>query len=187
VAERADILRLLPKGGTVAEVGVAFGTYTRAMIDSMQPSHFVAIDTFDLDEPGWFGRQAYRKELGGLSHEARYRENFATEIAAGMLEVKKGFSYEVMEGFADQYFDMIYIDAAHDYDSVRRDLAVCSRKIKDDGFLVLNDYTVVNPLLLTPYGIVQATNEFCVEQGWEIVYLALHRHMICDVALRKIR
>ncbi len=51
---------------------------------------------------------------------------------------------------------------------------------------MLNDYTLVDPLLLQPYGIIQATHEFCVREGWEIIYLAQHPHMFCDVALRKI-
>ncbi len=44
----------------------------------------------------------------------------------------------------------------------------------------------MDPLLLQPYGIVQAVHEFCREEGWEIRYLALHPYMFCDVALNKL-
>jgi hypothetical protein len=186
VSERADILKLLPKGGVVAEVGVAFGRYSRIIIDGMQPESFVAIDTFNLDAPSWFGRKGYKDIFGDLTHEEYYRQQFRSEIASGRVSINKGCSAEVLSSFPDLFFDMIYIDAAHDYDNVKKDLEIASRKIKDEGTIILNDYTLYDPLLLQPYGIVQATNEFCINKNWEILYLALHRYMFCDVALKKI-
>lgn len=183
---REAILPRLPQGGVVAEIGVAFGRYSRKILDIMKPSQFVAVDCFGLDQTNWLGRQPYADFLGGMPHEAFYRKQFAAEIESGTVIIKKGFSHEVMETFPDAYFDMIYVDAAHDYASVVKDLDVCGRKIKPTGHILMNDYTLVDPLLLQPYGIVQATHEFCVEQGWEIIYLAQHPYMFCDVALRKL-
>jgi len=183
---REDILARLPQGGVVAEIGVAFGHYSRKILNTMKPRQFVAVDCFGLDHTTWSGRQVYAKFLGGMRHEDFYRKQFAAEIESGAVVVKKGFSHEVMETFPDAYFDMIYVDAAHDYASVAKDLEVSGRKIKPTGHIVMNDYTLVDPLLLQPYGIVQATHEFCVREGWEIVYLAQHPHMFCDVALKKL-
>jgi hypothetical protein len=183
---REDILKRLPQGGVVAEIGVAFGRYSRKILDIMQPKQFVAVDCFGLDYKDWRGRQIYADFLGGKPHEVFYRELFAEEIARGRVVISKGYSHEVMATFPDASFDMIYVDAAHDYASVVKDLEVSGRKIKPDGHIVLNDYTLVDPLLLQPYGIIQATHEFCVREGWEIIYLAQHPHMFCDVALRKI-
>jgi hypothetical protein len=187
VSERSDILKLLPKGGTVAEVGVAFGRYSRKIIDIMKPKRFVAIDTFQLDAPSLSGHSAYSDVFGELTHEKFYEKEFSAEIQTGRLLVKKGYSSEMLAEFPSGFFDMIYIDAAHDYDSVKKDLELASEKISDGGFLILNDYTILDPLLLQPYGIVQATNEFCISKGWEVVYLALHPYMFCDIALSKIK
>lgn len=186
VADRADILRHLPKGGVVAEVGVGFGIYSRKIIEIMQPAQFVAIDTFELDKRSWRGSRAHGEIFGKRSHEAYYRDQFAAEIASGALVIGKGYSHLVLEQFPDEHFDMIYIDAAHDYDSVRRDLAVANRKVKRDGYLVLNDYTVVDPILLQHYDIVRAVHEFCLQERWGFAFLALHRFMFCDVALRRL-
>lgn len=183
---RSRGLHLLGKHGAVAEVGVGFGGFSRQMLDVMQPSRFVAIDTFQLDTPSWTGRHAYGHVLGDLSHEAFYRQKFQAEIQSGLMEIRRGFSHDVLSQFEDSFFDMIYIDAAHDYDSVTRDLAVANLKTKQDGYIVLNDFTVMDPLLLQHYDITRATQEFCLAQGWEFVYFALHRHMFCDVALRRI-
>ena len=186
VACREDILAKLPQGGVIAEIGVAFGHYSRKMLDILQPKQFIAVDCFGLDETDWLGRNAYSQQLKGMPHETFYRDKFSQVIANGTMVIKKGYSHEVMESFPDNHFDMIYVDAAHDYDSVVKDLSVCGRKIKPTGHIVLNDYTVTDPLLLMPYGIVQATHEFLVREGWEIVYLAQHPYMFCDVALQKL-
>jgi hypothetical protein len=153
----------------------------------LEPRLFVAIDTFELHRPDWRGRRPYAERIGTGTHEEFYREMFAREIEAGQVAIHPGFSHDVLSGFPDRHFDMIYIDAGHDYESVRRDLEVARHKIKDDGFLVLNDYTIGSMLLSLPFGVVHAVNEFCVEQGWEIRYLALHPLMFCDVALARIR
>jgi len=186
VPERSAILPHVPKGGVVAEIGVGFGNYSRKILDIVQPSHFVAVDTFGLDRRSWLGRQPYADILGGKSHEDFYRDRFSAEIDKGVVSLKKGFSVDVMEGFPDDQFDMIYIDANHTFESVKADLAVSARKIKDTGWLILNDYTVVDPLLLMPYDIVRAVHEFCLEEGWKIELFALHRFMFCDVALRRL-
>lgn len=186
LAHRPAILSHMPQGGRVAEVGVGFGLYTRKILEIMRPSSFVAIDTFELDKPSWSGRQEHSDVLGSLSHEAYYREQFSEYIESGTLIIKRGYSHVMLEEFSDAHFDMIYVDAAHDYESVRQDLAVAKCKIKPGGYLVLNDYTLIDPLLLQPYGVVQAVNEFCLEEGWEIRYFTLHPYMFCDVALSKL-
>ena len=77
-------------------------------------------------------------------------------------------------------------DAQHTYEGVKRDIGVAHSKIKTDGLLVFNDYTVWSYVEMQPYGIVAAVNELCTEEGWEIVYLALPPHMYCDVAVRRV-
>jgi hypothetical protein len=182
---RTDILHQLGRQEVIAEVGVGFGSFSRQIIDIMRPTKFIAVDTFQLDTPSWTGRHAYGQILGELSHEAFYRQKFKDEIASGQVDIRRGFSHHELSTFEDAFFDMIYIDAAHDYESVKRDLAVANRKVKLEGFIVLNDFTVMDPLLLQHYDITRATQEFCLEHDWEFVYLALHRFMFCDVALRR--
>jgi hypothetical protein len=75
---------------------------------------------------------------------------------------------------------------ADDDDSVHKDLSVAGHKVVPGGILVMNDYVMYDPFLGAPYGVIHATNEFCLEHGWELVYLALQQHMFNDVALRKL-
>lgn len=75
--------------------------------------------------------------------------------------------------------DWVYIDAAHDYDSVARDLAVAARKIKSGGFICGHDHTRWGVKGLYRFGVVEAVNIFCQKEGWELVCLTneSHRHL----------
>lgn len=185
VHNRHAILEDLPRHGVVAEVGVAFGDFSQAILRVLQPRRFYGVDLFDLDRHATAFGVNLQEKFQGRTHEAFIRERFHSEIDAGVVVLEKGDSAQVMERFDDGSFDMIYIDASHEYHHVKRDLAVCARKVKPTGALVLNDYTMANPSNGQQYGVVQATHEFCLDEGWEITHLALHPRMFCDVVLKK--
>ncbi|WP_068112529.1 class I SAM-dependent methyltransferase [Tropicimonas marinistellae] len=58
--------------------------------------------------------------------------------------------------------DMIYVDAAHDYDNCKRDLALYFDLLSDDGILLGDDYE-------TWPGVTQAADEFARENGLILV------------------
>jgi hypothetical protein len=182
---RDAILPLLPQYGTIAEIGVALGGFTRKIIDCCQPAEFIAIDTFRLNElPIFWGRPPV-EYFCGKTHLAWFQDSFAPEIGAGTMRVLEGDSAEQMESLPDASVDVFYIDADHSYASVKRDLNVVIRKIKPDGWLVINDYILIDQLGAEgPYGVIYATNEFMLEHRWAMQYFALQAHMFCDVVLR---
>lgn len=183
---RHHILHELPKGGVVAEIGVAFGDFSHAILTIVKPRAFYAIDLYDLEKYETAFGIDLRAKFGGKTHEQFVRDRFSMEIADGRFIPKRGSSVEMMGEFDDESFDFIYIDASHEYTRVKKDLEICKRKIKPEGVLVLNDYTMCNPNNAQQYGVIQATHEFCLDEGWEITRLALHPTMFCDVVLRKI-
>jgi hypothetical protein len=119
----------------------------------------------------------------------QYLEPRARALASdpgGYIRLHEGDSADTLEAFPDEYFDWIYIDAQHSYEGVRRDIAVCRRKVKKTGLMLFNDYIPWSYVEMQPYGVMAAVNELCIDDGWEIVYLALPPHMYCDVALRRV-
>ena len=57
---RYSLLDELPDGGNVTEVGIGFGYFTQNILTRMNPSHFVAIDTFTLDSPSFIGKRPHQ-------------------------------------------------------------------------------------------------------------------------------
>ena len=182
---REAILPLLPKGCEFAEVGVGTGGFTRQVLSVCAPRLFVGIDEFRLHELDTLWGQPTQTLFGGGTHAQSYRAGFADRIASGRMRVLEGDSADCLEQLEDRSLDVIYVDADHRYEFVRRDLAVARRKVRDDGWIIVNDYIMVAELGATiPYGVVNATHEFMLEHDWGMQYLALQTRMFCDVVLR---
>ncbi|MEQ8927625.1 MAG: class I SAM-dependent methyltransferase [Fulvivirga sp.] len=164
----------------IAEIGVLGGDLSDWFINNLAPKEIHMIDLYNCaDFPG---RDRFTKR----QHEEFVHKRFEKEINSGVAVIKKGISWEIMAHYPNNYFDLIYIDAGHDYNSVKKDLEASANKIKDDGYIVMNDYIMYDHLSNTKYGVVQATNEFCVKNDWEFIYYAFHPNLFCDVVLKKI-
>jgi len=169
-------------GGVVTEIGVAVGDFSDFLLRSLQPRLFVAIDTFELRTiPAHWGQST--ASFGEQTHLEYYRKRF--ENYGSRVRIHVARSHEALAGYLDESFDLIYIDALHDYENVRRDANLAARKLKGSGVIVFNDYTMFDPLTDAPYGVVPAVNELVLEGGWRIVGFALQQHMFCDIAIRR--
>ena len=166
VPDRAELLKTcLPKQAVVAELGTDKGDFAAMILNFSSPMELNIVD----------------KTLANFR-----RSTFASAIDHGTVRLHESNSVDALRRFSDGYFDWIYIDADHSYEGARGDLEEAKKKVKTGGLLVLNDYIFWSHRELTPYGVVQAVNEFCLAEDWELLYLALHPEMYNDVVLRKI-
>ena len=188
IPDRYALLPMLPKGRVIAEVGVAVGNFSADIIRLCEPSRFIAIDLFDLHtKPELWGKPT-AEWFEGKTHLNYYRDRFADLVASDRMLILQENSANALEQLDDRSVDIFYVDADHAYEAVRGELAVIKRKVREDGLIIVNDYVLTEaPFGLTPYGVIQATNEFMIEEGWEMLYFALQPYMFCDVVLRKYR
>jgi hypothetical protein len=175
------LLQLRPeKGLVIGEVGVGLGYFSRFLIDHMRPAKFVAIDLFDLHTLPEIWSEPTSVVFGDRTHREFFEKTFA--YAHETLVVAEGPSHECLAALPDDLFDILYIDADHEYEGVRRDAMIGTSKVKQDGLLVFNDYTLFDHFG-APYGVVQAVNELVVASDWKVVGFSLQRYMYCDIAL----
>ncbi len=164
---------------------MALGDFSAQVMQGGAIDRFIAVDLFTLHQypEMWGGRIG--QELNGRSHADYFRDRFAKEIAMERLELLEGNSTDMLELLPDGSVDVFYVDAHHSYDAVSAELAIIHRKIAPGGWIWLNDYIMHDYMTDTQYGVVQATNNFMIEQNWEMLYLCLQAGMYCDVVIRK--
>jgi len=187
IGHRNQFCELLPRGKTICEIGVALGDFTELMLTNLKPCKFYAIDIFVLHHVPdmWAGRVG--TTLNGKDHLDFYSDRFFDDKSRGILEILKGDSLDGISKIPDFSIDIAYVDANHSYDSVTAELDLLRSKMSSDGYIIMNDYLMEDWLTHTPYGVVQATNEFMIRENWELIYFALEGGMFCDVAIKKCR
>jgi hypothetical protein len=121
--------------------------------------------------------------------EAGYRRvkaRFDDEIKKGIVQIERGFSDIKMRELADDSLDWIYIDAAHDYKSVKQDLDIAFCKVKNGGIIAGHDYHRWGKYGKR-FGVLEAVNEFCVQNGMFFIGLSLENNLNWSYALRVIK
>jgi len=184
-ANRAEMIEGLgtPAGGVIAELGVAAGTFSDFMLRKLRPSKFVAIDLFDMHKhPVIWGRPS-TELFQNMTQLEFFQRRFSHYKDSLIIDI--GMSYDRLDKHPDNYFDLIYIDAGHDYESVKRDGEVSTRKLKRGGVIVFNDYVLYDPFGEGAYGVVQAVNELVTFGGWRVVGFALEKNLFCDIAIKR--
>ena len=137
---RLRMLAKMPKNGRCAEIGVWNGGFSGAILEVTQPKELTLIDPWDLlsdqDEDEWTHKKHKdHKIMRSMFENVTDRYGHLPNVC-----IRKGFSAEILETFADDYFDWLYIDGNHRYEFVRQDVEVAFRKVRPGGIIAGDDY-----------------------------------------------
>lgn len=135
-----------------AEVGVGRGANALNMLESFPMAKFYLIDSYDVNNSTFqFGKILTLEERSTFINELKVKlEPFKDRAKLLILD-----SVEASKRFPDEYFDYVYIDAQHEYDSVLRDLRAWFPKVKGGGVLGGDDCDTD--------GVRRAINDFFVD------------------------
>jgi hypothetical protein len=138
MSDKNNLYNSLPKNGIVAEIGVFNGDGSRSIFKRCDPKELWLIDTWSPgdDESTESAMEHY---LNVMSWASSYSTN------GKKIRIIRDQSIAAASYFADEYFDWVYIDADHRYQPVKDDLHVWTSKVKKDGFICGDDFTMYDP------------------------------------------
>ncbi|MFW2439050.1 MAG: class I SAM-dependent methyltransferase [Arenicellales bacterium] len=184
---RISLLSKLKKGGVVAEVGVASGEFSEQILNYCKPKSLHLIDYWKKNKRahGVSPTSIIRSFLGSSEQDWNVVNNkFEQEIGSGNVELHRGYSWDMLAELPDYSLDWVYIDAAHDYVSVSKDLEVARIKVKEDGIIAGHDYVRWGKFGYK-CGVVDAVNEFCILNDYELLFLTNEARYPASFAIRK--
>ncbi|MDX2282531.1 MAG: class I SAM-dependent methyltransferase [Bacteroidia bacterium] len=172
VPDRRALLEQLPKGAVIAEIGVDQGDFSAQILEICQPSVLYLIDVW--------GSARYHE---GLYQAVQTR--FQAEMAAGRVQIRRGYSTERLPEFADSSLDWVYLDTDHTYATTRQELEILRHKVKPGGIIAGHDFTIGSWNRGIRYGVVEAVHEFCLAQHWELIWLTHEPDRTLSFAIRQ--
>ena len=166
---REDLPKFLNSLGLIGkgvEVGVLHGNFAKHILTHWNGAKLYCVDAWrhiegniDINNPDHNGQ---------LDNMARTFINlYEFEDRAVII---REMSDKAAHIFQEKSLDFVYLDAAHDYENVKRDINAWKSKIKDGGILAGHDY--INSSVLenghSEFGVKQAVDEFAKEYGLTI-------------------
>jgi hypothetical protein len=130
---------------TIAELGVWRGKLTAMWVVELLNQGY----TFDYYAIDWFTEKDYGG-LGGNTYDS-VKKNLSPIV--DKINLIKSSTMSAAQTFGKEHFDIVYIDASHDYHNVISDIKTWLPKVKKGGYICGDDYISGWP------GVVQAVNE----------------------------
>jgi predicted O-methyltransferase YrrM len=121
----------------VVEIGSWAGRSTRAMADNLPPGGVIyAVDTWEGSD-----EDVHRNMLAGKPKDWLF-EQFARNIwPRSNVNAVRMSSVDAAKYLKELEFDMIFIDAAHDYESVKADILAWRPLMKIGGMFCGHDFS----------------------------------------------
>jgi len=151
----------MPENGIFVEVGVWKGqSLSYFIIDSINKNKNIQIYAVDSFEGS---AEHFRDKEPSIMNKTLFTEftnNMKTlESRYKCLKMPSEEAYKI---FADNSIDILFLDAAHDYENVSKDLRNWYPKIKQGGILAGHDYSPGWPVVI-------AVDEFYKDKQNEII------------------
>lgn len=164
----------LPTNPKVLEIGVEAGYFSKQLLDVLNPSELHLLDPWEVNPfNGKIYSEGHMKNVptahSNVNMQIKIERTYEEEIKNGKIHIHRGYSYELADRFDPEYFDFIYLDGCHLYESVKQDLIDYIPKIKPQGVFGGHDYISKETLFTQEgvvytnqlgYGIKQAVDEF---------------------------
>ncbi len=120
----------IPKGSTIVEIGAYLGRSTCFIAEAIKKKNvkLISIDTFE--------NQAMTEGL-----KETFKEYFQNIYEyRSMINIIRGFSYDVVKDWEHLKIDLLWIDADHSYEGCKKDIEDWLPLVKKNSYIVFHDY-----------------------------------------------
>jgi len=128
------------KTGLGVEVGVQYGYFFKEILKDWK-GILKGVDSWDGYE------SSYQQAIENVGAENLIRKT----------------SVEASKDFKDESLDFVYIDADHQYNSVKEDIEAWFPKVRKGGIVSGHDYVTYEN-----YGVIKAVDEFAEKNGYKV-------------------
>lgn len=148
------------------EIGSWKGRSTCCMAQLIQKNNIdaklYAVDTF-----AGSGESIHNLEISRLSNQNLtlfdvFKQNINECGVCDVVTPIVSTGCDAAKNVEDSTLDFIYLDAAHDYESVKKDIETWLPKMKEGSIISGDDYAICWP------GVIQSVNEIFSEMGKEV-------------------
>ena len=147
----------------VAEIGVAGGRLSKALLRDHKTVHLTMVDNWAPEEGQGEGYKATGDSNARLTPErASLHEKLAREAAdkhPARTTVIKGDSVDTARFMIPASFDLVFIDADHSYEGCRADIAAWLPMVKPGGWIGGHDYKNTEDVSYDFSGVDRAVSE----------------------------
>lgn len=142
---RNFLLKMLPKRGVGAEVGVWKGDFAEQMLHITKPRSLYLVDPWKfMPDPEHaqtrYGGSIARSEQDMEDVFAAVQARFRGPINKGIVHLNRGTLEDLAESPGAPVLDWIYIDGDHNYKSVSSDLRAAAALVRPGGYIMGDDY-----------------------------------------------
>ena len=114
-----------------------FEDFQEAISNEVVPDFLVKKQNFSNPLKSLVYNFLLKEKLNSLDSVSRFLKKFSNNI-----ELKKGNSLSILPKIDLKIFDMIFVDGGHSYETVKFELDIILKSIKDNCLVVCDDYSL---------------------------------------------
>jgi len=158
---RVDLYKLLPENPVTVELGVAEGLFSEHILTEWKPSLHYAVDAWES-----IGIEGYTGD--GTLSQKWHNKNYVLVMRRfkpfrNKVKILRGLTWRMAQHVPYNSVDLVYIDAGHAYESVKKDINAWWPIVKRGGIMAFHDFENT-----WDYGVQVAVREFAQAEGIEV-------------------
>lgn len=131
------------------EMGTERGLYAEVLCKANPKLKLYCVDA-------WTAYKGYREHVTQALIDEIYADA-QKRLSPYNCELIKAFSKDAAKDFVDGSLDFVYLDGNHEYDFVKEDLSLWTKKVRPGGIFAGHDYVLPRNV---NFGVIPAVNEF---------------------------